>query len=100
MKKMLSGLIRFGGIGVMGYSIYLIVFWYVKWLGATFFPTFQAPQIIIGLLTFFLAPFAAIFDIILHAPAPETLDAFLKFLGYFVGGRIIFWVGDRMRKRL
>ncbi len=98
MQKFFSGLFRVAGILAMGIAIVIIVKWYILWLSYYFIGSTK-PSVIVGILTFFLSPLAALADLFVHSFPKNTIDMWVQFLAFFVGGRVLLFLGDKMRDK-
>ena len=98
MKNLFSGIFRLAGAVLMGYAAFLMIKWYVYWLAYYFIGNIK-PALIIGLLTFFLSPLAGLADLFWHSFPKHTLTMWIYFLVYFIGGRIAFLIGYRLRDK-
>jgi hypothetical protein len=94
MKHFISILLRLSGLGCIGYSAFVIVKWYIYWLSNNFIGSIK-PSLIIGLLTFFLSPLAAIVDLAWRSMPQNTVDQGIIFLSFFISGRILFFIGEK-----
>lgn len=98
MKSLFSVLLRLIGACSILYSLYVIISWYSLWISFYFIGDLQ-PSIIIGLLTFFLSPIAAIADLFWHSFQRTTIDALIYFVVFFIVGRILFSIGYNLRRK-
>ncbi|MCL2390789.1 MAG: hypothetical protein FWD54_07215 [Endomicrobia bacterium] len=98
MSSFTSGLLRLIGFGGMAYGLFVIIKWYIYWLSYHFVGSIE-PAMMIGLVTFFLSPIAGIVDLFWHSFMPSTVDMWIQFLGYFVGGRLVFAFGHKYRQK-
>ncbi|MDR1941015.1 MAG: hypothetical protein LBQ47_01660 [Endomicrobium sp.] len=95
MKNLISILLRLAGLGCIGYAAFVIVKWYIYWISYYFIGSIK-PSLIVGLLTFFLAPLAAIVDLAWHSMPQNTVDEGIMFLAFFIAGKIIFSIGEKL----
>ena len=98
LQNLVSGLFRFVGFGGMIYGLYIIIEWYVYWLSYYFVGNIKF-SLMLGLFTFFLSPIAGIADLFWHSFMPSTIDMWIRFLGFFIGGRIVFTLGHKFRRK-
>lgn len=96
--KIFSGLFKLAGIVLMGYGMFIIIKWYILWISYYFIGSVK-PSIIIGLLTFFLSPFAGIADLFWHSFPKPTIEMWIYCLAFFIIGRIAFFIGDSFGKK-
>ena len=95
MRGFFGGLLKIAGIAGIGYAIFIMVHWYILWISYYFVGNIK-PSIVIGLITFFLAPLAGIADLFWHSFYKPTVEMWVYFIGFFVCGRIVFFIGDKV----
>ena len=98
MKQMFAGLCKLAGIILMGYAMFVIIKWYIFWISYYFIGSIK-PSIIIGLLTFFLSPIAGLVELFWHSFPKPAVEMWIYFLAYFICGRIVFFIGDKISKK-
>ncbi|MCL2485412.1 MAG: hypothetical protein FWF00_05010 [Endomicrobia bacterium] len=98
MMGLFYTLFRLIGLGAMAYGFYVIVRWYIFWLFYNFMGQMDY-AIIAGLVTFFFAPIAGLFDLFWHSFMKTTVDMWIEFLMFFVGGRVVFGIGNWFKSK-
>ena len=94
MKDFIGLIFKILGTVCMAIAAYIAVKWYIYWLSYYLIGTLKI-SILTGLLTFFMAPIAGIVDLFWHSFAAPTVEMWKYFLVYFIGGRILYFVGKK-----
>ena len=95
---MLSWGFKLASFGAFGYGAFVIVKWYVEWIAHYFIGDFKV-SLIAGLMTFFLAPLAAVVDLVWHSLPKGTIDAAILFAACLIGARFLFFIGEKLGPR-
>jgi hypothetical protein len=98
MKALAGAILKMLGVLCIGIAAYVIVRWYIYWLAYYFIGNMKI-SVIIGLLTFFMAPLAGIIDLFWHWFAAPAVEMWKYFLAYFIGGKILLFVGKILNGR-
>ena len=98
MKTLLRIIFKLAGITGMGIAAYIIVKWYIYWLSYYFIGNVKI-SIFAGLLTFFMSPIAGVIDLFWHWLSAPVIEMWKLFLVYFISGRILFFIGEKLDKK-
>ena len=98
MKALVRGILKLLGIAAMGIAVYIIVRWYIYWMAYYFIGSLKI-SVFIGLLTFFMSPIAGIIDLFWHSLSAPTVEMWKYFLAYFIGGRIVLFIGEKLEDK-
>ncbi|MDR1195413.1 MAG: hypothetical protein LBL00_02945 [Endomicrobium sp.] len=98
IRALLRIILKVAGVAGMGLAAYIIVRWYIYWMAYYFIGNLKI-SIFAGLATFFMSPIAAIVDLFWHSLEPKTVEMWKFFLIYFIAGRILFFLGERLNDK-
>jgi hypothetical protein len=95
MSSILSFFFKLASFGSFGYAFFVIIKWYINWISYYFIGDIK-PSLIVGLVTFFLSPLAAIVDLVWHSLPKNTSEASIIFAVCLIGARILFFIGEKI----
>jgi hypothetical protein len=95
IRSLFRIIFKLAGICGMGYSLYIIVWWYINWLSYYFIGNLKI-SILAGLVSFFMAPIAGVADIFWHSLTPSLIEMWKWFLIFFLAGRFLFFLGEKL----